>query len=689
VGESFPARMDPSENPRRMKFSVFVWLVLLLIGLGILRSAIATRLDGFTLDEAYHIASGVSYVRNHDFRLNPEHPPLVKLWVGAVMAATGFHSEPLRKFTDKPDERDFTENEVFRLNDPDSVQRRARAAMYVLNGLLLIALAFALERLFNPWVALGSLLFLVIDPTVAAHWPVVMTDLPVALLSATAIVLTTLAFRDWMWRDLAACSAVLGLDLATKHSAPIVLLSVAAIGVWLAFWLPLRKENDSRWKRLLKVGGVLAGALVILWGFYLFRYSETRSAEETFNRPLALKIEDVGTTYYHAVLSVMDKTRVVPRAYLWGFADTVHAGMEGRPYPQLFMGKVYSRKGPRYFFPVVLAVKLPIGLLFLSIAGLVLFFSRRLPKEWDFPAGVILAAAILFLLVLAAGATYAGVRHALPVLVLLSIAAGLFTERALAMHSMALKVVTLVAFLFACISTIPVLRPWEYYNELAGGTKNSYKLFCDEGTDLGQRTKEIANYYNRYLKPKGERPDLIYFSSENELKGRNVEYLGRDMERDFKEISQPERTGTIFVSPDFLLRSPFWQRPALQEATPVERLGNLFIYRGTFHLPASAASGLYWHALEKLYSNKKDEAAAEDALQKSVAMDPSAFFVHIELGNRLLKRGARQDAFQQYTDALKYAPQDPVIRRPIEAQIQRMQQQPDGKIPPLRNPFME
>jgi hypothetical protein len=32
------------------------------------------------------------------------------------------------------------------------------------------------------------LLFLVIDPTVAAHWPVVMTDLPVALLSASAIV---------------------------------------------------------------------------------------------------------------------------------------------------------------------------------------------------------------------------------------------------------------------------------------------------------------------------------------------------------------------------------------------------------------------------------------------------------------------------------------------------------------------
>lgn len=60
----------------------------------------------------------------------------------------------------------------------------------------------------NAWnrVALGTLLFLVIDPTVAAHWPVVMTDLPVGLLSATAIVLATRAYREWIWTDFAACA---------------------------------------------------------------------------------------------------------------------------------------------------------------------------------------------------------------------------------------------------------------------------------------------------------------------------------------------------------------------------------------------------------------------------------------------------------------------------------------------------
>jgi len=116
----------------------FALCVLALVGGSILRSAIVTRLDGFTIDEAYHITAGVSYIRNGDFQINPEHPPLVKLWVGSFVSATGFNLSPIRRFTDKPDERDFTEHELFLQNDFESVQRHARSSMFALNGLLLI-----------------------------------------------------------------------------------------------------------------------------------------------------------------------------------------------------------------------------------------------------------------------------------------------------------------------------------------------------------------------------------------------------------------------------------------------------------------------------------------------------------------------------------------------------------------------
>jgi sulfite exporter TauE/SafE len=273
-----------------MRFSVFVGLVLLLVGIGIFRSAIATRLDGFTVDEAYHIAAGVFYVEHSAFQINPEHPPLVKLWVGSFIAATGFVTKPLRQFSDKPDERIFTQSLVFQMNDPDSVQRRARAAMFCLNGIFLICVALALRRAFNAGVALGALLFLVIDPTVAVHWPVVMTDLPVALLSATAIVLAARAFRDWIWRD----------------SAPVVVVIVTVTGVFVAFRQPAAHPRSEKLRKLLKVAAVLAGALLVLWGLYLFRYAESPTGDLTLNRPLAEKITDVGTPIYHSVLATMN-----------------------------------------------------------------------------------------------------------------------------------------------------------------------------------------------------------------------------------------------------------------------------------------------------------------------------------------------------------------------------------------------
>ncbi len=102
---------------------VFLVLLLLIVAGAIVRSAIATRLDDFTFDEAYHIAAGVSYIQRADFRLNPEHPPLVKLWVGTLMSVTGFHLSALRAFHDKYDERRFAEEDVFFHNDPESVIR--------------------------------------------------------------------------------------------------------------------------------------------------------------------------------------------------------------------------------------------------------------------------------------------------------------------------------------------------------------------------------------------------------------------------------------------------------------------------------------------------------------------------------------------------------------------------------------
>jgi hypothetical protein len=114
----------------------------------------------------------------------------VKLWVGAFLRPNVCKTPPFHPLADKWDQRHFTEDVVFTQNDPDLVQRQARIAMFLLNGVLALAFLLALWRAFGngvgPLVAAGTLTFLMIDPTFAAHLPLVLTDLPIALLGSTA-----------------------------------------------------------------------------------------------------------------------------------------------------------------------------------------------------------------------------------------------------------------------------------------------------------------------------------------------------------------------------------------------------------------------------------------------------------------------------------------------------------------------
>jgi len=676
-------------NTTRIKLLSFTGLLLLLLAAAIIRSAIATRLDGFTIDEAYHIAAGVSYVRLGDFRINPEHPPLIKLWVGSFIALTGFSATALRPFFDKQDERTFAEEDVYLHNDPDAVQKRARIAMFALNGLLLVALGFAARRAFSPGVALGTIAFLAIDPTVAAHLPVVMTDLPVSLLCASTVLLTIPAFRTWKWTDLAACSVTLGLALAAKHSAPVFLIFVFLTGCVRAFLAspPPRAQTSRRLSRFAMVMAVVLGALVVLWATYRFRYAESPASSEVFNRPLADKISDVRSPVYRAVLRRMRLTHVVPRAYIWGLADTVRAGLEGRVIPITAFGNAYIDRGPKYYFPAMVALKLPIGLSVLILIGLFAFATRRAPPD---AFTTVLAAVALFMLVLISGSTYAGIRHALPVVVLLAIVGGVGMQFAFSSNAAPLKVAAGAALGIAAASALPVMRPWEYFNEFIGGPGRAYLYFSDEGVDLGQRVKELAAYYHRAVEPSGEVPFIFYGPiSEVEERARGIDWLGRDPDRDESRLESATFSGTVIVDARFLGKYPFWDNAALRSATPAARSGNLMVFRGTCACGPILAGSLYQESLPEIFAEKPDWTAAQRLLEESVALDPSAFFVHIELGNVYLIEGQRDRALRSYSNALRYAPGDPQLRRPIQSQIQRVSSDTAGHIDPLRDPFLE
>jgi hypothetical protein len=268
-------------------------------------------------------------------------------------------------------------------------------------------------------------------------------------------------------------------------------------------------------RRLGQVFAVLALAWITLWGLYRFRFNESPVGLDLFNRPLATKIADLHRPLLRSTVSLMVRTHFVPRSYLWGLADILHVGVEGRVTPVFFLEKMYEQRPPFYFFPTVILLKIPLGLMALSLAGIVLLFADR---TWSGkkPLLVILLFGALLLAMLKKGtSSYAGMRHALAVLPSLAVAAAALSI-AWQRRSRVLFSGFAIATLLALASAIPVLRPWEYYNELVGGKDNAWEHLTDESMDSGQRTKELAAYYHQYLEPKGEIPYIEYSESSPE-----------------------------------------------------------------------------------------------------------------------------------------------------------------------------
>ena len=652
-----------------------------LIALAAIRSNWATRLDGFTIDEPWHITAGVSHVRVSDFRLNPEQGPVVKLWIGAVFGSGAFQLPALRKLNDKYDERLFTEDAVYRLNDPDATLSRARIGMLVFTALLLASFAWAVWRSVGPGLSVATIAFLAIDPTIAAHLPVVMTDLSTSILSVSAVMLAAHALRTQRGFDYLAAAVFLGLALASKHSALTAALFIAAMAAAVA----IAKRS---WRTVAWSSALFAFALLILWSLFRFQYWESGRQEDAFNRPLKEKIEDIHSPASRAVVEVLNATRIVPRAYLWGLADTIHEGIEGRSYIIHAFGRSYDRS-PWYMFPGLIAVKIPLGLLVLSFWGvwLAVFRPMRSPARWALYAA--LGYGLVFLaLLMPSAAYYAGIRHALRCLVVLALLGGYAIDWALRAKLLP-RLVCVAALLTASVEALPAIRPWEYHNALAGNTAGAYRYFSNEGVDIGQRTRELADYYRREVEPRGEVAYLLYDlrPADQKRRGIRAHYYGSPEGAGDQSV---DLTGTFFVGTTEIAITRRHDYEALRFARPVARFGNLLVYRGTFHLPEWRAWSLTIQAMDLLYSEKPDPVRARVLLEEVVTLRPMMVGPAVELGNMALKRGDRDGALSAYRTARSYLPPGDSVTRALDGQISRLQGGQDPQsIPPIRNPWME
>ncbi len=668
------------------------WPLLgLLLALAVGHTLWATSLDSFTIDEPYHIAAGASYLRYGDFRVNPEHPPLVKLVVALAEPASILHLTPPGIVDDKYQERVYTQTAVFLNSDSYAVQRRSRTALIILNTLLLGALTFLLRRVFSPAIALATLLLLALDPTVSAHMPVVMTDLPMALLGTICCALAVLALRCRRWRDWLLFGLGCGLLLATKHSAPLIVLPLTTGCAATLIWQKLREHRADSLQQLARLTVAVLLAVAVLWSAYGFRFHESRARDaqghyiETFNRPLDAKIADLHSPLLRHSLTFATRAHLVPRAYIWGLADTLRAGVEGRPSLVVAFGHEFFGKPPAWVAFAFLLVKLPLGFLFLATAGLALLTSRKLDPPTARPLTVFIAMLIFFMAFIAKnGVFYAGLRHWLFSVPLLAIAAATFVVFCLHDQRSLVRLIPVIAVLSIAVTVLPQRRIWEYHNIIAGGSANAWRAFLNESVDLGQRSHEIIAFAKAHISP--EEPLYGYGTMREELQANGIK----------RREPKPDEVANGYISGWQIVEGPGlpvknWKGvEALRDIQPTARFGNAFLYHGTFYMPIVAAGILQGEAMHQLHLKNGDRTLAEDYMHRAVKMAPDdASTSWRELGNFALGRRDNAEALRCYRLAIHAEKDDASVRNLIQQQINLVERSPAGTVPAMPDPYRE
>lgn len=488
---------------RERRVTVAGVLVLALLGTALVRDH--QRLDSATMDEPFHALASAEYAISGTYYANLEHPPLAKLLAGASLALSGARAPRLPKpfsFATAEMPAPFCYANAI---PADALFDAARGPFPLLFLALVAAAGLWAASRAGAVAGLGAAALLAFEPTLVAHAGFLHTDLPASLgfLGSTLLLLSALERRSLA--RFALAGLVLGLTLATKFSAvflaPVLLLFGLLHALRVRPGGPLSPPSRRPLAGLALFLAVAAAALLSTYAVCL-RSMGRPEAEQSVRQFLASR---------HVTGAGQDRVAAVSRA----FPPLGHyvAGLAGVAAQNRFGGGVNVLRGklsvegfPGYF-PVALSVKTSLGLLALLVAGLLLLLLRRAPFDLVLLA-LLLPAAQLLLSGL--GASYnIGVRHMLPALVLLALAAVLVVVRALPPRGAAALLALCAAV--QAYETLAV-HPHEvsFFNALAGGPSNGEAWLNDSNLDWGQDLRRLPPLLTRLGIPE-EDVTVAYF----------------------------------------------------------------------------------------------------------------------------------------------------------------------------------
>lgn len=532
-----------------------------------------------TSDEVPHLAAGYSYLKTGDYRLNYEHPPLVKLIAALPLLAMDLDFNNAHPSWRDGQEWVFGEQFVNQNRVPaQRIVFWGRLPMVGLGVLLGVLVFWWAREIYGRGASLLALLLYAFCPNMLANAPLVTLDVGIALFTLLAIYAFSQLLRRPTLINAALTGCALGLALSTKVTG------FGIIPVWAILAVIFVGKTGGRRPSIKKVA--LRASLVVSCAVAVVLLVYQVASVPDYFDSLKHHVKDIG---------VGGRT-----AFLFG---------------------KFSAHGWFHYFLAAMLVKTPIPSLILTLLALVLLVRRR---RMRFEEYCVLIPAVFFLTVGSASRLQLGIRYILLVYPLLFIFVGGMVAGLLAARPFLKRpapVVMIMLLLWYCVGTLRTFPHYlAYFNELVGGPKNGYKCLLDSNLDWGQGLPGLA----KFLKQNGNPEVILSFFGTASPRSYGITYqdfISFNMSgrrEDHINSLNPDRE--LFVISANSLQCLYYPDKTtydwLKQRQPLAVIGySLFVYDVTRDSDAQTRFGI-------VYLNKNQIGKALRQMRRALAIDP-------------------------------------------------------------------
>jgi hypothetical protein len=482
-----------------------------------------------TYDETVHLFAGYAYLKWGDYRVNPEHPPLVKMLAAAPLLVLDLDTSGIT-----PRERHYVQRDknygwvlahrfVFLDNDAETLFFYARIVMVLFAVALALCVADWTRNLYGAEAGIVALFLCCLDPNIIAHAAIVQTDVPFALVFFSATYFFWRSLNELTWFNLLVTATLFSIAAVTKFSFVVILpiwLILGSVKIFAAG--PLRSaitvppEIGGRWRKGALVAVILIFSLMLgylmIWATYQFRFDAI-----LFQRGQLPAVDfKSDSSWWTWLLQLCREYLLLPEAMLFGLGDA-YRRMERTAY---LLGEI-SHHGFWLYFPIAFLAKTPVPTVVLTLIALGYTLLRR-PKLNA--ALFLLAPALIFLALAVWSRLNVGWRHILPMYPFLFV--WIAGTTATIWH--AGQRLTKLGFIFLgvwlCTSTLWAYPNYlAYFNEAVGGSSRGRGFLVESSLDWGQDLKALKDWMSRN---QVEKIQLAYFGTADPAYYKiNADYL--------------------------------------------------------------------------------------------------------------------------------------------------------------------